>query len=109
VSHARESIAIGGGDRLSLLGEFVGVHEETLAFVGSFEFVGGSLGRDSEEFVEGFAIVSAVGGEEGAAAAEEEGDVEPHCRMARMILSLLLSMVHTTRQSAPPVPLVMDD
>ena len=55
------------------------MHEESLAFVSSFEFVGSGFGRDSEEFVEGFPIVLAVGGEERAAAAEEKGDVEPHC------------------------------
>lgn len=77
MSHFRESISIGRCDGLTLLGQFVGVHEERLAFVGPFEFFGGCVAFDGEEVVVGFILGG--GGEEGAAAAEEEGDVEAHC------------------------------
>lgn len=48
------------------------MHEERLAFVGSFEFFGCGIGGDGEEIVVCFVF---VGREEGAAATEYEGEV----------------------------------
>ena len=76
--HAGKAGLIFLGNGSTTLGNLVGVHLQTLAFVGFLDFLGCGISLNAQESIKVFTIVSVVGTQKGLATAQEKGQIVSH-------------------------------